>query len=194
MVSTKQIGKAFKLMKVAGAYWRGDSSNAMLTRIYGTAWATEKDLEQHLLQIEEAEKRDHRKLGREMDLFHFQEEAPGAVFWHPKGWTIFQNLINYMRKKQDEAGYLEINTPEVLDKSLWKRSGHLEKFGDNMFTTITEDKKEYAIKPMNCPGGIQVFRQGLRSYKELPYKIAEFGKVHRYEPSGALHGLSLIHI
>ena len=139
--------------------------------------------------LEEAEKRDHRALGKQLDLFHFQEEAPGAVFWHPKGWTIFQNLINYMRKKQDEAGYLEINTPEILDKSLWQRSGHLDKFGDNMFTTITEDKKEYAIKPMNCPGGIQVFRQGLRSYRELPYKIAEFGKVHRYEPSGALHGL-----
>ncbi len=186
--SLKHIGP-FKLTKVAGAYWKGDSKNKMLQRIYGTAWKNQDDLKKYLNMIEEAEKRDHRALGKKLDLFHFQEEAPGAVFWHPKGWTIFQNLINYMRKKQDEAGYLEINTPEILDKSLWQRSGHLEKFGDNMFTTTTEDKKEYAIKPMNCPGGIQVFRQGLRSYRELPYKIAEFGKVHRYEPSGALHGL-----
>ena len=186
--SLKHIGP-FKLTKVAGAYWKGDSKNKMLQRIYGTAWKNQDDLKKYLNMLEEAEKRDHRVLGKQLDLFHFQEEAPGAVFWHPKGWTIFQNLINYMRKKQDEADYLEINTPEILDKSLWKRSGHLEKFGDNMFTTITEDKKEYAIKPMNCPGGIQVFRQGLRSYRELPYKIAEFGKVHRYEPSGALHGL-----
>ena len=186
--SLKHIGP-FKLTKVAGAYWKGDSKNKMLQRIYGTAWKNQDDLKKYLNMLEEAEKRDHRALGKQLDLFHFQEEAPGAVFWHPKGWTIFQNLINYMRKKQDEAGYLEINTPEILDKSLWQRSGHLDKFGDNMFTTITEDKKEYAIKPMNCPGGIQVFRQGLRSYRELPYKIAEFGKVHRYEPSGALHGL-----
>ena len=186
--SLKHIGP-FKLTKVAGAYWKGDSKNKMLQRIYGTAWKNQDDLKKYLIMLEEAEKRGHRALGKQLDLFHFQEEAPGAVFWHPKGWTIFQNLINYMRKKQDEADYLEINTPEILDKSLWQRSGHLEKFGDNMFTTITEDKKEYAIKPMNCPGGIQVFRQGLRSYRELPYKIAEFGKVHRYEPSGALHGL-----
>ena len=186
--SLKHIGP-FKLTKVAGAYWKGDSKNKMLQRIYGTAWKNQDDLKKYLNMLEEAEKRDHRALGKQLDLFHFQEEAPGAVFWHPKGWAIFQNLINYMRKKQDEAGYLEINTPEILDKSLWQRSGHLDKFGDNMFTTITEDKKEYAIKPMNCPGGIQVFRQGLRSYRELPYKIAEFGKVHRYEPSGALHGL-----
>ena len=186
--SLKHIGP-FKLTKVAGAYWKGDSKNKMLQRIYGTAWKNQEDLKKYLNMLEEAEKRDHRALGKQLDLFHFQEEAPGAVFWHPKGWTIFQNLINYMRKKQDEAGYLEINTPEILDKSLWQRSGHLDKFGDNMFTTITEDKKEYAIKPMNCPGGVQVFRQGLRSYRELPYKIAEFGKVHRYEPSGALHGL-----
>ncbi len=186
--SLKHIGP-FKLTKVAGAYWKGDSKNKMLQRIYGTAWKNQDDLKKYLNILEEAEKRDHRALGKQLDLFHFQEEAPGAVFWHPKGWTIFQNLINYMRKKQDEAGYLEINTPEILDKSLWQRSGHLDKFGDNMFTTITEDKKEYAIKPMNCPGGIQVFRKGLRSYRELPYKIAEFGKVHRYEPSGALHGL-----
>ena len=186
--SLKHIGP-FKLTKVAGAYWKGDSKNKMLQRIYGTAWKIQDDLKKYLNMLEEAEKRDHRALGKQLDLFHFQEEAPGAVFWHPKGWTIFQNLINYMRKKQDETGYLEINTPDILDKSLWQRSGHLDKFGDNMFTTITEDKKEYAIKPMNCPGGIQVFRQGLRSYRELPYKIAEFGKVHRYEPSGALHGL-----
>ena len=184
----KHIGP-FKLTKVAGAYWRGDSKNKMLQRIYGTAWKNQADLDKYLNMLEEAEKRDHRNLGKQLDLFHFQEEAPGAVFWHPKGWTIFQNLINYMRKKQDEAGYFEINTPEILDKSLWQKSGHLEKFGDNMFTTVTEDNKEYAIKPMNCPGGIQVFRQGLKSYRDLPYKIAEFGKVHRYEPSGALHGL-----
>ena len=186
--SLKHIGP-FKLTKVAGAYWKGDSKNKMLQRIYGTAWKNQDDLKKYLNMLEEAEKRDHRALGKQLDLFHFQEEAPGAVFWHPKGWTIFQNLINYMRKKQDEAGYLEINTPEILDKSLWQKSGHLDKFGDNMFITITEDKKEYAIKPMNCPGGVQVFKQGLRSYRELPYKIAEFGKVHRYEPSGALHGL-----
>ncbi len=189
MVSTKQIGKAFKLMKVAGAYWRGDSSNAMLTRIYGTAWATEKDLEQHLLQIEEAEKRDHRKLGREMDLFHFQEESPGAVFWHPKGWTLFQSLINYMRKRQDNAGYVETNTPDMMDKSLWETSGHWDKFSDMMFRTEAKDDKIYAIKPMNCPGAVEVFKQGLKSYRDLPFLLSEFGKVHRYEPSGALHGL-----
>ena len=189
MVSTKQIGKAFKLMKVAGAYWRGDSSNAMLTRIYGTAWATEKDLEQHLLQIEEAEKRDHRKLGREMDLFHFQEEAPGAVFWHPKGWTLFQSLINYMRNRQDKAGYVETNTPDMMDKSLWETSGHWDKFSDMMFRTEAKDDKIYAIKPMNCPGAVEIFKQGLKSYRDLPFLLSEFGKVHRYEPSGALHGL-----
>ena len=189
MVSTKQIGKAFKLMKVAGAYWRGDSSNAMLTRIYGTAWATEKDLEQHLLQIEEAEKRDHRKLGREMDLFHFQEEAPGAVFWHPKGWTLFQSLINYMRNRQDRAGYVETNTPDMMDKSLWETSGHWDKFSDMMFRTEAKDDKIYAIKPMNCPGAVEIFKQGLKSYRDLPFLLSEFGKVHRYEPSGALHGL-----
>ena len=189
MVSTKQIGKAFKLMKVAGAYWRGDSSNTMLTRIYGTAWATEKDLEQHLLQIEEAEKRDHRKLGREMDLFHFQEEAPGAVFWHPKGWTLFQSLINYMRKRQDRAGYVETNTPDMMDKSLWETSGHWDKFSDMMFRTEAKDDKIYAIKPMNCPGAVEIFKQGLKSYRDLPFLLSEFGKVHRYEPSGALHGL-----
>ena len=186
--SLKFIG-AFKLTKISGAYWRGDSKNEMLQRIYGTAWKNQKDLELHLNMLEEAERRDHRLLGKKMDLFHFQEEAPGAVFWHSKGWTLFQKLINYMRKKQDESGYLEINTPEILDISLWEKSGHLEKFGDNMFTTITRDDKAYSIKPMNCPGGVQVFKQGLKSYRDLPYKIAEFGKVHRYEPSGALHGL-----
>ena len=189
MVSTKHIGKAFKLMKVAGAYWRGDSSNTMLTRIYGTAWATEKELEQHLSQIEEAEKRDHRKLGREMDLFHFQEEAPGAVFWHPKGWTLFQSLINYMRSRQDEAGYVETNTPDMMDKSLWETSGHWDKFSDMMFRTEAKDDKIYAIKPMNCPGAVEIFKQGLKSYRDLPFLLSEFGKVHRYEPSGALHGL-----
>ncbi len=189
MVSTKQIGKAFKLMKVAGAYWRGDSSNTMLTRIYGTAWATEKELEHHLSQIEEAEKRDHRKLGKEMDLFHFQEEAPGAVFWHPKGWTLFQSLINYMRNRQDKAGYVETNTPDMMDKSLWETSGHWDKFSDMMFRTEAKDDKIYAIKPMNCPGAVEIFKQGLKSYRDLPFLLSEFGKVHRYEPSGALHGL-----
>ncbi len=189
MTSTKQIGKGFKLMKVAGAYWRGDSKNEMLTRIYGTAWRNEKELESHLMQIEEAEKRDHRKLGKEMDLFHFQEEAPGAVFWHPKGWQLFQTLINYMRLRQDRAGYVETNTPDLLDKSLWETSGHWEKFGDNMFTTDPKEEKVFAIKPMNCPGAVEVYKQGLKSYRDLPLRISEFGKVHRYEPSGALHGL-----
>ena len=196
MPSTKHVGNAFKLMKVAGAYWRGDSSNAMLTRIYGTAWRNEKELSKYLVQIDEAEKRDHRKLGKEMDLFHFQEEAPGAVFWHPKGWSLFQSLINYMRLRQDRAGYVETNTPELLDKSLWETSGHWEKFGDNMFTTDAKEEKIFAIKPMNCPGAVEVYKQGLKSYRDLPLRISEFGKVHRYEPSGALHGLmlSLIHI
>ena len=189
MLSTKQIGKGFKLMKVAGAYWRGDSNNAMLKRIYGTAWRNEKELENYLLQIEEAEKRDHRKLGKEMNLFHFQEEAPGAVFWHPKGWRLFQSLINYMRNRQNEAGYKEVNTPEILDRLLWEKSGHWEKYGENMYTSETPDEKVFAIKPMNCPGHIQVFNQGLKSYRDLPLRISEFGKVHRYEPSGALHGL-----
>ena len=187
--STKKVGKAFKLMKLAGAYWRGDSRNEMLQRIYGTAWADEKQLKAYLRMLEEAEKRDHRRLGREMDLFHFQEEAPGAVFWHPKGWTLFRSLINYMRTRQQRAGYVEINTPTVMDRSLWEKSGHWEKFGDDMFTTQTEDERVFALKPMNCPGGIQVFRQGITSYKDLPRRIAEFGKVHRYEASGALHGL-----
>jgi threonyl-tRNA synthetase len=181
--------KAFKLMKVAGAYWRGDSRNEMLQRIYGTAWPDEKQLADYLHRLEEAEKRDHRRLGKEQDLFHFQEEAPGAVFWHPKGWTLFQTLIAFMRERQHAAGYVEINTPELMDASLWQQSGHLEKFGENMYLTQTPDERTYAIKPMNCPGHVQVFRQGLRSYRELPLRLCEFGKVHRYEPSGALHGL-----
>ena len=189
MNNTKQIGRGFKLMKVAGAYWRGDSKNVMLTRIYGTAWRNEKELESYLKQIEEAEKRDHRKLGKEMNLFHFQEEAPGAVFWHPKGWKLFQSLINYMRLRQDRAGYVETNTPDLLDKSLWEASGHWEKFGDNMFTTDPKEEKVFAIKPMNCPGAVEVYKQGLKSYRDLPLRMSEFGKVHRYEPSGALHGL-----
>ncbi len=187
--STGRIGKAFKLMKVAGAYWRGDSKNDMLQRIYGTAWRTERELKTHLHMLEEAEKRDHRRLGREMNLFHFQEEAPGAVFWHPKGWTLFSKLIDYMRMRQERAGYVEISTPTVMDRSLWERSGHWEKFGENMFLTQTEDDRMFALKPMNCPGGIQVYKQGMTSYRDLPKRIAEFGKVNRYEPSGALHGL-----
>ena len=189
MPSTKYIGKAFKLMKVAGAYWRGDSSNPMLTRIYGTAWRNEKELAEYLNQLEEAEKRDHRKLGKEMDLFHFQEEAPGAVFWHPKGWELFQTLINYMRKRQDQAGYVETNTPDLLDISLWETSGHWEKFGGNMFTTEAKEERIFAIKPMNCPGAVEIYKQGLKSYRDLPLRMSEFGKVHRYEPSGALLGL-----
>ena len=187
--STGKIGKNFKLMKVAGAYWRGDSKNEMLQRIYGTSWPSKKELDAYLLMIDEAEKRDHRKLGKEMDLFHFREESPGSVFWHQKGWNLFQKLIFYMREKQNEAGYQEINTPEVLDRSLWEKSGHWEKFGANMFTSKTPDEKIFAIKPMNCPGCVQVFNQGLKSYRDLPLKMSEFGKVHRYEPSGSLHGL-----
>ena len=187
--STGKIGKNFKLTKVAGAYWRGDSNNEMLQRIYGTSWASKKDLEDYLKRLEEAEKRDHRKLGKEMDLFHFREESPGAVFWHEKGWNLFQKLVNYMRKKQQDAGYKEINTPEILDRSLWEKSGHWEKFGAHMYTSQTPDEKIFAVKPMNCPGCVQVFNQGLKSYRDLPLKMSEFGKVHRYEPSGALHGL-----
>ena len=187
--STGKIGKYFKLTKVSGAYWRGDSKNEMLQRIYGTSWATQKDLNDYLKRIEEAEKRDHRKLGKEMNLFHFREESPGSVFWHEKGWSLFQKLINYMRGKQDAAGYKEVNTPEVLDRLLWEKSGHWEKYGENMYTSETPDEKVFAIKPMNCPGHIQVFNQGLKSYRDLPLRITEFGKVHRYEPSGALHGL-----
>jgi threonyl-tRNA synthetase len=181
--------KAFKLMKVAGAYWRGDSRNEMLQRIYGTAWADKKQLDDYLHRIEEAEKRDHRRIGRELDLFHLQEEAPGAVFWHPHGWRIFQTLIAYMRERNLEAGFDEVNAPELMDVSLWQMSGHLEKFGENMYLTQTPDERTYAIKPMNCPGHIQIFKQGIRSYRDLPLRFGEFGKVHRYEPSGALHGL-----
>ena len=187
--STGKIGKAFKLTKVAGAYWRGDSNNPMLQRIYGTAWESQEELDNHLNILKEAEKRDHRKLGRELDLFHFQEEAQGSVFWHNNGWTLFRTLIDYMRQRQEEAGYEEINTPDIMDKSLWVKSGHLEKFGDNMFTTEPRENRVYALKPMNCPGGVQVYKQGLKSYRDLPLRVAEFGKVHRYEPSGALHGL-----
>ena len=187
--STGKIGKFFKLIKLAGAYWRGDSNNEMLQRIYGTAWTTKKDLDDYLKALEEADKRDHRKLGREMDLFHFQEESPGSIFWHEKGWDVFMRLKNYLRKKQFEAGYKEINTPDMLDRSLWEKSGHWEKFKENMFTINTEDKRVFALKPMNCLGCIQVFNQGIKSYKDLPIKIAEFGKVHRYEPSSAVHGM-----
>ena len=189
LASSGKIGKAFKLTKVSGAYWRGDSKNEMLQRIYGTCWSSKKDLEDYLHRLDEAEKRDHRKLGKEMDLFHFREESPGSVFWHQKGWNLFQRLIEYMRLKQRNAGYREINTPELLDKSLWEKSGHWDKFGDLMFTSETPDEKIFAVKPMNCPGCIQVFNQGLKSYRDLPLKLSEFGKVHRYEPSGALHGL-----
>src|ERR1700726_2417695 len=191
MTSTGKVGNAFKLLKVAGAYWRGDSNREMLSRIYGTAFAKQEELETYLKQIEEAEKRDHRKLGREMDLFHFQEEAPGSVFWHPKGWTLFQILENYIRRRQNEAGYMEVNSPQLMDSSLWVASGHMEKYRDMMFLTEhhEDDARTYVIKPMNCPGHIQIFKNGLKSYRDLPLKIAEFGKVHRFEPSGALHGL-----
>ncbi|MFL2852594.1 MAG: threonine--tRNA ligase [Candidatus Pelagibacter sp.] len=189
LASSSKIGKAFKLTKVSGAYWRGDSDNEMLQRIYGTCWGSKKDLDDYLHRLEEAEKRDHRKLGKEMDLFHFREESPGSVFWHEKGWLLFQRLVEYMRMKQRLAGYKEINTPELLDKTLWEKSGHWEKFGEHMFTSETPDEKTFAVKPMNCPGCVQVFNQGLKSYRDLPLKLSEFGKVHRYEPSGALHGL-----
>ena len=189
MTSTGGIGKAFKLQKFAGAYWRGDSSRPQLQRIYGTAWATEEELKAYLTQLEEAEKRDHRKLGREMDLFHFQEEAPGSVFWHQKGWTLFQTLIAYMRRAQARAGYVEVNTPDMMEKHFWELSGHWENYGENMFTTVLPDERVFCCKPMNCPGHVQIFKHGLKSYRDLPLKIAEFGKVHRYEPSGALHGM-----
>ena len=189
MTSTGAIGKAFKLQKFAGAYWRGDSNNPQLQRIYGTAWASQDDLDAYLKQIEEAEKRDHRKLGREMDLFHFQEEAPGSIFWHPKGWTLFQTLINYMRRQQQKAGYVEVNSPDMMEKHFWELSGHWENYGENMFTTTLPDERVFCCKPMNCPGHVQIYKHGLKSYRDLPLKIAEFGKVHRYEPSGALHGM-----
>ena len=187
--STGKLPKAFKLMKLAGAYWRGNSDNEMLQRIYGTAWRDKKELNAHLHRLEEAEKRDHRKLGRKLDLFHFSDEAPGSVFWHPKGWALFLKLIDYMRKRQDEAGYIEVNTPDVMDRSLWETSGHWFNYRENMFSTQTEDERVFALKPMNCPGSVSMFAQGLKSYRDLPLRMAEFGKVHRYEPSGALHGL-----
>ena len=191
MTSVGKVGNAFKLMKVAGAYWRGDSKNPMLTRIYGTAFAKQEELDAYLKQIEEAEKRDHRRVGREMDLFHFQEEAPGSVFWHAKGWTLFQALENYIRRTQTAAGYVEVNSPQLMDKTVWETTGHIPTYSDMIFLTQKreEDERVYAVKPMNCPGHVQIFKNGLRSYRELPVKIAEFGKVHRFEPSGALHGL-----
>ena len=189
MTSTGKVGKGFKLLKIAGAYWRGDSSKPMLQRIYGTAWASEEELAAYLHQLEEAEKRDHRRLGREMDLFHFQEEAPGAVFWHPKGWALFTALIGYMRRRQNAWGYVEVNSPDMMERTLWEQSGHWEKFGDHMYVTETPDERIYACKPMNCPGHVQIFKHGLKSYRDLPLRLAEFGKVHRYEASGALHGL-----
>jgi len=189
MTSTGKVGKGFKLLKIAGAYWRGDSNNPMLQRIYGTAWASEDDLKAYLHQLEEAEKRDHRRLGREMDLFHFQEEAPGAVFWHAKGWALFQALIGYMRRRQNGWGYVEVNSPDMMERTLWEQSGHWEKFAENMYIAETPDDRVFCCKPMNCPGHVQIFKNGLKSYRDLPLRIAEFGKVHRYEPSGALHGL-----
>jgi threonyl-tRNA synthetase len=196
MASTGQIGDAFKLMKVAGAYWRGDSNNPMLTRIYGTAWASKEQLDHYLHMLEEAEKRDHRRLGREMDLFHFQEEGPGVVFWHPKGWNMFQNLVSYMRRRLNEYDYDEVNAPQVLDKSLWETSGHWGWYKESMFKVLVagdeaeaEDNRVFALKPMNCPGHVQIFKHGLKSYRDLPVRLAEFGAVHRYEASGALHGL-----
>ncbi len=191
MTSTGKIGGAFKLMKVAGAYWRGDSNREMLSRIYGTAFAKQEELDAYLKQIEEAEKRDHRRVGREMDLFHFQEEAPGSVFWHPKGWTLFQTLERYIRRRQAQAGYVEVNSPQLMDSQLWVATGHMAAYRDMMFLTEKreDDERQYAIKPMNCPGHVQIFKNGLKSYRDLPLKLAEFGKVHRFEPSGALHGL-----
>ena len=187
--STGKLGKAFKLTHVSGAYWRGDSNNEMLQRIYGTAWSNDKALRKYLHMLEEAEKRDHRRLGRVMDLFHFQEEAPGAVFWHPNGWNVFQSLVNYTRQRNFEAGYQEVNTPEMVARTLWEKSGHWDTFGENMFTSETVDGRMFAIKPMNCPGHVQVYNQGIKSYRDLPLRISEFGKCHRYEPSGALHGM-----
>jgi threonyl-tRNA synthetase len=191
MTSTGKVGDAFKLTKVAGAYWRGDSNREMLSRIYGTAFAKQDELNAYLKQIEEAEKRDHRRLGREMDLFHFQEEAPGAVFWHARGWTLFQGLEQYIRRRQADAGYIEVNSPQLMDSQLWVTTGHMQAYRDMMFLTQKreDDDRVFAIKPMNCPGHIQIFKNGLKSYRDLPLKIAEFGKVHRFEPSGALHGL-----
>ena len=187
--STAHVGNGFKLLKLAGAYWRGDSNNEMLQRIYGTAWRDEKELKAHLTMLEEAEKRDHRRLGREMELFHFQEEAVGSVFWHPKGWTLYRTLETYIRARLEEASYVEVKTPQLIDRGLWEASGHWEKFREHMFTAETEDDRIFALKPMNCPGHVQIFRQGITSYRDLPLRMAEFGSCHRYEPSGALHGL-----
>lgn len=187
--STKHVGKAFKLTKLAGAYWRGDQNNAQLQRIYGTAWASEADLEAYLKRVEEAEKRDHRKLGKTMDLFHIQEEGKGMVFWHPKGWALYRVLEDYMRRRLDAAGYKEVKTPQILDKSLWEKSGHAEKFGHAMFMCESAEGEVLAVKPMNCPGHIQIFNVGQKSYRELPLRMAEFGACHRYEPSGAMHGI-----
>ncbi|MFO3675155.1 threonine--tRNA ligase [Pseudomonas protegens] len=186
--STGQL-RAFKLTKVAGAYWRGDARNAPLQRIYGTCWGTRPELEAYLLRLEQAQQRDHRKLGQHLDLFHFDDCAPGSVFWHAKGWTLFQELIGYMRRRQEQAGYQEVNTPDVMDRGLWETSGHWQNYRDHMFTTTTQDQRTFALKPMNCPGAVAIFGHGRKSYRDLPLRIAEFGKVHRYEPSGALHGL-----
>ncbi|GJL88661.1 MAG: threonine--tRNA ligase [Minwuia thermotolerans] len=188
LASTARLGHAFKLTKLAGAYWRGDSRNPMLQRVYGTCWRTDKELKAYLTMLEEAEKRDHRRLGREMSLFHMQEEAPGMAFWHPKGWTFYLALERYMRQRLDAAGYREVKTPQLVDRKLWEASGHWEKFREHMFTSDA-DERNYALKPMNCPGHVQIFRQGLKSYRDLPMRMAEFGCCHRYEPSGALHGL-----
>ncbi|WP_337186928.1 threonine--tRNA ligase [Phenylobacterium sp.] len=187
--STKAAGKAFKLTKLAGAYWRGDHRNPMLQRIYGTAWASEADLEAYILRLEEAEKRDHRKIGRAMDLFHMQEEAKGMIFWHPKGWTLYRSVEDYMRRRLDDDGYVEVKAPQIMDRALWEKSGHWQKFGKNMFTCETEEGEALAVKPMNCPGHVQIFNHGQKSYRDLPLRMAEFGACHRYEPSGALHGI-----
>ena len=190
MRSTADVGTAFKLMKVAGAYWRGDHRNAMLSRIYGTAWRDQKELDAYLHQLEEAERRDHRKIGKEMDLFHIQEEAVGSIFWHPKGWKLYRTVEAYLRRRLDAAGYQEVKTPQLVDRSLWEKSGHWENYRQHMFITQVEDEDKFlALKPMNCPCHIQIFRHGLRSYRELPLRMAEFGSCHRYEPSGALHGI-----
>ncbi len=189
LTSTGRAGHAFKLMKVAGAYWRGDSNRPMLQRIYGTAWLTEKELAQYLTMLEEAEKRDHRKLGRQLDFFHLQEEAAGSVFWHQKGWVLYREIEQYMRRRLDAAGYREVKTPQLVDRVLWEASGHWEKFGDNMFTAETNEDRTLALKPMNCPGHVQIYRQGVKSYRDLPLRMAEFGSCHRNEPSGALHGI-----
>ena len=187
--STRHVGKAFKLTKLAGAYWRGDHRNAQLQRIYGTAWASEADLEAYLRRIEEAERRDHRRIGRAMDLFHLQEEAKGMIFWHPKGWTLYRTVEAYMRRRLETDGYVEVKAPQVMDRGLWEKSGHWEKFGQAMFTCETTEGEELAVKPMNCPGHVQIFNFGQKSYRDLPLRMAEFGACHRYEPSGALHGI-----